>query len=115
MRKEIPVTEITTPDSDTTIYRRTTGRVVKNVELTIVNHNTTTVSRVRIWDGPSADGRLKFDVRLAVEETIVITDIHREFKYGDLVAQATAVPVSISGKIDEEFALLRITASKKKK
>jgi len=114
MRKEIPVTEITTANSDTTIYKRTTGRVVKVIELTIVNHNTTTVSRVRIWDGPSTDARLRYDVRLAPEESVVITDIYRQFKYGDLVAQATAVNVSISGKIDEEFALLRVTPSSKK-
>jgi len=95
--------EITTADTDTDVYLRTSGRIMKVNELTITNRNTTTASRVRLWDGPSADARLKFDIIVGPEESVVLnTNFYREFKYGNIVGQATVVPITISGSGFEE-------------
>jgi len=95
--------EVTTADSDKTIYSRTSGRVMKVYELTITNRNTTAAARVRVWDGPSADARLKLDIIIGVYESVVLNaSFYREFKHGDIVAQSDVVPVTITGSGEEE-------------
>lgn len=99
--KEIPTTTIDTADTDFTVYSRTDGRKLRVKELQITNHNSSNASRVRLWDGASSDGRLKADKWIGVQETYDVGDILREVEYGDLVAQATQVDVSISGSGEE--------------
>jgi len=102
IQKTFPTKEITTANTDTEVYKRTSGRRLKIKELEITNHSTTAPSRVRIWDGPSADGRLKVDVWVGTQETLEIFGLERIIEYGNVIAQATVVNVSVSGSGEEE-------------
>jgi len=94
MRKDFMI-EITTANTDTTVHSRTPGRRFELRELTVSNRGIDE-TRVRLWDGASGEGRLRHDQTLGIE-TFHLCDLHRRFEYGDVVAQATVVPVSISG------------------
>jgi len=102
IQKTFPTTTITSANTDTEVYKRTSGRRLKIKELEITNHNTTSPSRVRIWDGPSTDGRLKADVWVGTQATMPLPNLARIVEHGNVVAQATVVDVSVSGSGEEE-------------
>jgi len=96
------VIDVTTANSDTEVYKRTSGRVFKLRTLQL-NNRSAASSRIRLWDGASADGRRKVDLTLAADESIIVTDVRGiDFKFGDVIAQATSVPVSIQVGGEEE-------------
>jgi len=74
-------------DTDTTIYKVTSGRTFQLRGVIITNPTTGDV-RVSLYDGPSADGRKKLDVIVAAGQTKVLDKNVLEgieFKYGDVV------------------------------
>jgi len=92
-----PLVSITTANSDATIYKRTTGRKFYLRTIIIANRSGVTAT-ITLWDGPSADGRVKARFIVAESENPVITDGGLKgitWEYGDVVAQSDKVPVDI--------------------
>jgi len=90
-----PAISITAADTDTTIYKRTAGRRFILRSLTISNR-AAALARVRLWDGPSAEGRVRVDLQVAAGEAVAVTDLRGiTFEFGDVVGQSTQVPVDV--------------------
>jgi len=94
--KEIPNVSISETGTDTTVYSRTSGRkfIIKEI---LVTNDSTAKAKVQLWDGPSADGRQKLNMNIASGDTVAFNRLHREFEYGDVIAQTDNATVEISG------------------
>jgi len=94
--------EITSANTDTDVYKRTTARKfwLRNF---IISNRSAALARVRLWDGASAGGRTKIDVLVAASATFAVNDLKGiSFEYGNVVGQSDNVPVSIQVGGEEE-------------
>ncbi len=94
---------VTVKDSDTTIYKVTSGRTF-TAKSVILTNPLTSEARVMIYDGASSDGRKKLDVIVGAGETFALgrEELYEgvEFKYGDVVGvgSVSGVVVTIIGE-----------------
>jgi len=99
IEKASPPVEVTAIDTDVDIYLVSNGRkfILKSI---MVNNRTTSDARIRLWDGPSADGKIRLDIGIAagategLDEAILGGEPGHSFS-NKVVAQSTVQPVTI--------------------